>query len=585
MTNPLQDSAIPDLTPTITATPTTLVDALNQAWNERNSSPEPIVIGMADGTYRNPAPNGSTSGMRVLLYGADSPLGVTFEPDDKKEDAFRVWNTTQLGLANARVDAKGIATYSLVVGGTYKSSRAGYVESFYARHIEVCNAKQETLVVAESSADVNFGGLWVHHSGLECSMERPYGEAVYIGKGGNTGDQPKEVVIADFLIEDVNYGEAIDVKLGAQQVSILRGLIRRARPATGGAITLGADKKLATWLSRHLVDQVHIEDIFRSKYSATAIQVGTDADLTNISMNRIQGDGLQIIKQFNGPDNVVRASNVTVGHVDRHSISVNLSAPNGGNLPGELVLTGDNYTLDGAHGTKQGQGPKYGPAGNSEPVPTPEGPGWVPDPPQPPALPHWVEVTLQGSTGEEEAEVVVNGLVAAPTGTVPQSPVTLRVPLDQPATSVRVRFINDQREPTDRNLKVISIATDDIPLIESTHPLVISDASYQPGVNWRLPTSNTNRPADWRNHGWLHTNGSLTFDRALEFERSSLGVTVEPPELPVPPVDPTPTPDPEPDLEPTREDYVRAALKVAEGMGTIEGGVWVLTEAVRRLTR
>ena len=311
------------------ATRNALVDAVNRA----NSQPEhTFTARLADrhyGRFQFTGPG------QLLLAGADSVHGAVF--GDYRYAVFQVWDAPNFrGATNIRIDGdEGNSKWGLVLGAAHTNDNKGPVTGAVFEDIDVGWVEQETVKISSSSANITIRRVDAHHTG----MGGRWGEAFYIGQGGDLDDRPNRILLEDITATHVRNGEALDVKVGARNVTCRRFRFVDVAIPYSGALTVGIDNSNGghNQSTNHVFEDGVISNVFRSgSYMAHRVQVGTDCTLRRVHVEDADGRAVDVVRQFGGPSKTVRLVDVTARDV-RELLGANRASPHGGDSPGVIV--------------------------------------------------------------------------------------------------------------------------------------------------------------------------------------------------------------------------------------------------------
>jgi hypothetical protein len=218
------------------------------------------------------------------------------------------------------------------------------------RNSVITDTGQEALAVKDGSTDIVIERNLIQRTGLVLSQ---FGEAVYLGTGGETSDGTARIVVRDNELADLT-AEAIDVKAFVTDVVIERNLIHDVATANSGAVVVGIGERVYPDPNVVIRDNRIWNVTTTSPYSdGNAISLSAPATVVNNVIWNVQHRGILADGNFVNPDaRTVRIFHNSVWNWGIAAIEVwesdtpadpDIRCNVGPDLPGNLAATAELY--------------------------------------------------------------------------------------------------------------------------------------------------------------------------------------------------------------------------------------------------
>lgn len=224
------------------------------------------------------------------------------------------------------------------------------------RNSVITDTGQEALAVLDGSTDIVIERNLIQRTGLVLSQ---FGEAVYLGTGGETSDGTARIVVRDNELADLT-AEAVDVKAFVTDVVIERNLIHDVATANSGAVVVGIGERVYPDPNVVIRDNRIWNVTTTSQYSdGNGISLSAPATVVNNVIWNVQHRGILADGNFVNPDaRTVRIFHNSVWNWGIAAIEVwdsdtpadpDIRCNVGPDLPGNVAATADLY-VDAAAG-------------------------------------------------------------------------------------------------------------------------------------------------------------------------------------------------------------------------------------------
>ncbi len=132
--------------------------------------------------------------------------------------------------------------WSFTMGPAYTSETGNMgCNNIRIINCEIDNAGQELMKINGNSSNIEVIGNSFHHTGM-IGSGKPYAEGIYIGDGNSGSDRSHDILLQGNHIYNIgnsnNWGEAIDIKAPAYNITIVDNLIEDVIVHSQGAITV-----------------------------------------------------------------------------------------------------------------------------------------------------------------------------------------------------------------------------------------------------------------------------------------------------------------------------------------------------------